>query len=641
MDERRKRRLKKVETDQLKAQFISELKSKYKLFVDAVYPIPFIAARVRLSSALFIEGGIDFLEGSWKTLDSHHVIFKQIHTRGARLVIEGGPGFGKSTLALQFVSDWCKLVKESFLCKVEILVFLRLRQLAGVKSVYAAIERFILPSNTSIQEEHIKQILEASRSVVIILDGYDEYLEKENEENLGVTKIMMKDSLKKYIVILTGRSVPVKSLSNSYRFQLTGFNTKAREEYIIQTKATKDRRGAQKVLSKLYKNSVLNDLCEVPLFFVMFAHMYLEYEEFKTLTTLTSFFQFAMDVIYNHAKIKMNDENVQTQTFLEDHDYLDRIAFDGFIGDKNGSTWKKEELLLKLPESFYDQYVNVGILVEEVWENGKDEPWIEVRFFHRLFQEWYAANYVAGYAKESRIPALASILKPIATRDFKYLYRFACGIDLQAAKAIIEYLKKNDKWLAALCYQEQTHLGGIDDDFLADMCSTSVVQIEKDYSKLFQKNIVQLLNRASISEISIAAVWLIDCFNSLVLPETHHRSSAEPFLPALETLKELRIIWTSYKVMTHEDARKAFEYASTCSKLEHLGFSHCLLPRSFRSRSLRQVRLTKIQVEWNPAVGVSYFLNFETGNWEDIKTGKKITNEDYKTQERVRYLSVE
>ncbi|WP_411026533.1 NACHT domain-containing protein, partial [Salmonella sp. s54395] len=121
-----------------------------------------------------------------------------------RQLIEGEPGYGKSTLALQLLYDWCNNISDSPLRKVEILIFLRLRQLGGVTSIFAAIRRFILPRDSTLSEDDVKKIMEKSSPIMVVLDGFDEYPDQADSET-DISLIIKKQMFQDVDVILTTR----------------------------------------------------------------------------------------------------------------------------------------------------------------------------------------------------------------------------------------------------------------------------------------------------------------------------------------------------------------------------------------------------------------------------------------------------
>ena len=102
---------------------------------------------------MYVEGGIEYLtkikmKDTWKSFNSYKDIFTDM--TGDRWIIEGEPGYGKSTLSLQLAYEWCHQVDKSAMCEVELFLLVRLRQLKGEGSIYEAIKRFILPKDSKI-----------------------------------------------------------------------------------------------------------------------------------------------------------------------------------------------------------------------------------------------------------------------------------------------------------------------------------------------------------------------------------------------------------------------------------------------------------------------------------------------------------
>ncbi|PIK54580.1 hypothetical protein BSL78_08511 [Apostichopus japonicus] len=145
---------------------IDGLKEKYKLYYDSVKPLPYIQDRLYCVNTIFVESGVVALsdsatsygkDASWEQLDSYKNIFNDPHRRCNRRIIEGEPGYGKSTLTLQLAYDWCNGVQDSPLADVEILILLRLRQLGNVSSIYRAIKRYLVPKEYRVRREILRK----------------------------------------------------------------------------------------------------------------------------------------------------------------------------------------------------------------------------------------------------------------------------------------------------------------------------------------------------------------------------------------------------------------------------------------------------------------------------------------------------
>ncbi|KAJ8018041.1 NLR family CARD domain-containing protein 4 [Holothuria leucospilota] len=541
--------------------FITSLKSKYQDLYDAVQPIPYIRDRLYCVDRVFVEGGIEFLvskdtigsHGTWQTLDTYQNILNDPRVKSVRRILEGEPGYGKSTLTLQFTYDWCNKIPASSLCNVHILIFLRLRQLGGVSSIFRAIKQFLLPKDTILTVTDIEDIIRSCSSVVVLLDGFDEYPDQDGGNDCDVINIITKNMFQQFEVILTTRSsyLPKVYPPQTKRIKLTGFDDRARDQYIRKAVVGDNNKEAADIIKRrLKENVILAGLCQVPLFFVMFAHMSHESEYFQKFNSVTSFFRYMITCFHSHMKNKMKDENVrQFDLFETEHKELDRLAFEGLNKKHQQIVWMKEDICKQTGDEFYQQYVNIGILVEEQVlqiSNDSTSPvsdhiqyTTEVRFYHKLFCEWYAAHYLAEYASreevtfnewdglpvaddsssndsdvlssddnaddEDRVSTDGSypstedhFLKYLNPADLQYVYRFASGLNPAAGEKLINYLKGDEEGerFAILCILEQ---GGKVENVLStveELCSDEVT-INVNDSLLMQSSTLQLLEIAS------------------------------------------------------------------------------------------------------------------------------------------------
>ncbi|PIK62358.1 hypothetical protein BSL78_00676 [Apostichopus japonicus] len=219
-----------------------------------------------------------------------------------------------------------------------------------------------------------------------------------------------------------------------------------------------------------------------------------------------------MNCFHSHTRNKAKDFNAKEYSkFLEhNHSELDKIAFEGLSKENQQIIWSQAEFLQRLGQDFYDQYILVGILVEEEMYDiadgqtpGKsDKMKIEVRFYHKLFCEWFASFRVVDILCTVEDSAgLEPILGNMDPFDLQYVFRFACGLNSTAGKKIIEYLKsKKDGTFAILCIFEQSgNVEGIVDT-VKELCSSQVI-ISKEHSKLLQRSTIQLLQIASSHEL--------------------------------------------------------------------------------------------------------------------------------------------
>ncbi|PIK43853.1 hypothetical protein BSL78_19295 [Apostichopus japonicus] len=258
-----------AETNKLD-QLITELKGKYKLLYDAVQPIPYIRDRMFCVDKVFVEGGIEYFEKTsgttsndiWKPLASYRHLYDMVGYKSKRQILEGDPGYGKSTLTLQLAYDWCNNNSNSPISKVKVLIFLRLRQLGGVQSIYEAISRFILAKDSKLSENDVKTLLNNSDSVLLILDGYDEYPDQDNMDT-DVSLIIKKEILRDIDVILTTRSfkLPKHRAPQTSRVRLRGFDETARDQYIRKAVVVDNNDDEIKKIKLTLKQNPFLEIC--------------------------------------------------------------------------------------------------------------------------------------------------------------------------------------------------------------------------------------------------------------------------------------------------------------------------------------------------------------------------------------------
>ncbi|PIK53673.1 hypothetical protein BSL78_09439 [Apostichopus japonicus] len=593
-------------------RFIKQLKAKYEILYDSVQPIPYIKDMMYCVDKVFVEGGIDIMTGIserkllWDKLGSYQEVVKGNCLKTKRQIIEGEPGYGKSTLTLQLLYDWCKSIPTSPLKEVDVIIYLRLRQLGGVYSIFSAIRRFILPRDSDISEEDIKEILSHMTSVLVLLDGFDEYPDQESTET-DIYHILKKNMFQGFNVILTTRPscVPNDFAPHSDRVRLTGFGEEARRKYV--QKAVVGTNGAvDRIIRKLEENPVLGDLCQVPLFFVLFAHMTYEDEYYLTFNSVTSFFRYMICCFHSHMKNKMKDENVRKFELLEhEHQVLDKVAFQALSGNNPKLVWNREQLRNQLGHEFYDQYLRIGIFVEEEVLNIADttnapkhiQYETEVHFYHKTVCEWYAAHYVAEELSGRNTVCIGKILKNLDHLDLQYLYRFACGLNKIAGEKIIQYLqqKKGSKKFSILCRLEQEDNTVRFLKSVSDLVSSEETYIREDDSELLQRSTIQILDVASKNQIQITNLYLISTFSGFDGKDIRLQSGLS--LSSLSSVEKISINQNGKgNPLSEEEVIGLIKYGIKSPIFKELWLHNCKLPSSIQPNTIpEEARLRNIK----------------------------------------------
>ncbi|XP_071851825.1 uncharacterized protein [Apostichopus japonicus] len=624
------------------AYLVNALKRQYRTQYDAIQPIPYIKERLYCVDKVFLEGGTEFYsvrgttdEGcEWVRVDSYRDIFTDSRIKSKRRIVEAEAGYGKSTVTLQLAYDWCNGVEGSPMKDVEILILLRLRQLGNIKSIYKAIKLFLLADEPRIKSSDIKNIIERCSSVELLLDGYDEYPDKDRRTGSDVDRIITNDLFEHFDVSLTTRYPPKDyDRYNTKRVRLVGFDKKARDQYIRKAVAGDDEKIVEEIKRALKANPILDDLCKVPIFFVMFAHMTHEKEYFQTFKSVTEFFRHMIQCFHNHMRKKSLDK--QTRKHMSkyeiEHTELSNVAFEGLSNENQQLSWGREKLGKRLGQGFYDHYVLVGILVEEEVADVTNEMTpankhiqtkTEARFYHKLFCEYFASfALVVKVAAARNATKVKKILDKIDPFDLQYLYRFSCGIDAKVGSKIIEYLKgrKDGDKFAILCILEQA--GEIDDDIkksVREICSKLFLFSNWD-GKLLQRSSIQLLDIASKCDIPIVDLYLNESLSKADKDNIVLRSGLS--LGNLSTVVKIDLYTEKGRELTEEDVIGLLLYAEQSKDLRELWIRNCPQPESIHPNHIAiSLKTSNLKV-----------VSQNSGSCLDLHSGQWMTADDVDT----------
>ncbi|PIK47619.1 hypothetical protein BSL78_15512, partial [Apostichopus japonicus] len=336
------------------------------------------------------------------------------------------------------------------------------------------------------------------KSVLVLLDGFDEYPDQESTET-DIYHIMKKNMFRRFNVILTTRPscVPTDFAPHSDRVRLTGFGEEARRRYVEKAVVGTYGEAVDRIMRKLEENPVLDDLCQ---------------------------------------------------------------------------------LRNQLGHEFYDQYLRIGIFVEEEELNIADSPNAqihiqyntEVHFYHKTVCEWYAAHYVAEELSGGNNVCIDELLQNLDPFDLQYLYRFACGINKIAGQKVIQYLqeKKESRKFAILCMLEEEDKTDIFLKSVCDIVSTVRTDIKKEDSKLLQRSTIQILDIASKNQIPILHLYLQWSFSGFDGEDIRLESGL--CLSSLSSVQKIHINVGGTEELSEEDVIGLINYGIKSLKFKAL-----------------------------------------------------------------------
>ncbi|PIK34004.1 hypothetical protein BSL78_29176 [Apostichopus japonicus] len=294
--------------------------------------------------------------------------------------------------------------------------------------------------------------------------------------------------------------------------------------------------------------------------------------------------------------------------------------------------WKRNVLRKRLGHEFYDQIIRVGILIEEDYQNFNESPGTmeyfqkqrRVRFYHKIFCEWYAAHHFARLIEANPKKCLDNLAKGLDLHELQYLYRFACGLSDSAAMRIITDIegKTGGMKLSILCTLEQLDGSTKNMRKIVTKLGSTNVSMGEDDNMHQQRATIEILQFAAIP---MQGLYLKNLFRSVDIAKDIVTLKSDVSLPctALKTLTELWITEEG-REFTDKEIKDILWYASKCTSLNKLWFVECLLPKSIQCGSLAPAtRSWGIDVLW-----FDHHLNLTTGSWENT-SGEDITDEIY------------
>lgn len=576
--------------------------------------------------------GLEYLQSSdqsWKPLTSYHDIFNNNKLKSKRRFIESKAGYGKSSLVRHLAAEWCN---SNTTFNVELLIILHFKHLCRVNTIYKAIQNSLLPAES---EDSIQRVLESSKSVLIIIDGFFAFPPTECDNSCKTIQIIIENINPKFEVIITSRSLNLPNNKRNYgRIRLTGVSKDNQINYIYSSLSFKI---ARQLESFLRENPAILDLCQSPMMLTTLVKIFSQKNQFRCHIPITQILQGMIDRFYQHPFDK--DEFAHSLA-------LGKAALEVLIGNKSCKSFscKKGELYEKIGKEVLDHYLHIGILVEEevLCENSqkiefngsvRNQRDKNVTFYHSILLEWFAAFYLSENNYCLMNENLSKLLQGKADLlKFEYMLRFLCGLSDEALKYMSDFVRGTPKDMVAfgiLCSLESgkscTKTRGI----IRKFCLECVVISNID-SFIRQQSTWKLLEVATQCGVSIPYLSLHNCIESVdndvgVILATN-RIPISNCLP----VKEL-VIALSNRDFNDDEPEDILKYASSFSTLELLRFRGCVLPRRIEPRSIPS-ELTKrnVKVRWKVyADSESYDLDLDGGLWKNSETGKELLLEDH------------
>ena len=352
-----------------------------------------------------------------------------------RVVIDGPPGIGKTTLCRKLLNMWSNgtLVHQQY----DLVLYCPLRN-SKIATATTLADLFVcqlyeVPMVTEWFEKR------NGEGLVIIFDGWDELSEQLRQSSLAAC-IIRKEKLNKCSIIVTSRSYASSSLleimSNlSRHVQVIGFSEKEISTVIIQTlQSSKDSQLAVKLINDLEVRNDVQSLCYVPLVCSMVILVYCK-EGGHLPTTLTQLYEnFILQTIRRH--VKRHDINPRTLGSLSSLPSqlakpLQEMCQLAYTNLANTRMRFSSHQLQSLSEAVKEDYLGLMTTFTEYDEE-------KYQFLHLSIQEFLAAWWIAKHEKKTE-----EVFKDHFDDDhFRMCLRFVAGLTHLEHESYQQYFNK-------------------------------------------------------------------------------------------------------------------------------------------------------------------------------------------------------
>ena len=339
-------------------------------------------------------------------------IFKETKGQQRKILIEGGPGCGKSTLSQHICHQWAggKLFQEY---KQVILVQLHEQAVQNAKGLAD-----VLPRRDDSMGDEIAQELSAcnGQDVLFIFDGWDQMPQNAAGRSI-ITNILNSTKLHKCSVIITSRpttSMSLLKLVNS-RIEILGFTKDELRQYFAACLAN-DNSKVMKLLQRIQENPVVAGSCYTPLNASILVHLF-KYGDELPETQFGIFSALICNCIHRHLR-KTSTSQISTILSLDKlprsvaapFKHICEIAYEGIM---------EEKITFDLEDDFNTLGLLQGV---ESFNSGMLSLTHSYSFLHLSMQELLAAVYMATQLDDKQ--QVEQFTKLFGRPRFNVVFRF-------------------------------------------------------------------------------------------------------------------------------------------------------------------------------------------------------------------------
>ena len=257
------------------------------------------------------------------------------------ILLEGRPGCGKTTLTHKITKDWAR--GPDILKGAQELFLVPLRILAS-KNIYSLSDILkIIYHNREMSRKIVNKLdNNDGERACFVIDGLDEYKERDNPDNL-IYQLINKEYLTKAVIIVA--SCPVGTVNvrgrASKRVEVLGFSKDQIKVY-MEAYSFKDKINSVSRLEAFLKDHVnVHHMCYLPVHAAMICYIYDHYGEIPSTETkiyeLFTLLTIKRMLMVNNDLTKITSLRMLEGSLHKSFDNICRLAFDMTVSSKQAA----------------------------------------------------------------------------------------------------------------------------------------------------------------------------------------------------------------------------------------------------------------------------------------------------------------
>lgn len=344
-----------------------------------------------------------------------------------RVLLEGSPGCGKSTMSLHICHQWSE---EQLFREYDLVILIKLRELP-IQSANSLSE--LLPRRDERMGQDIEEVLTSSdgRNVLFVLDGWDEF-PKNVPAYPMILNFIKGIQLPESSVIITSRSTSSAILHPliSLRIEILGFTKDILHKYVYKC-LENCTKAVTTLLQKIKENPIMEGSCYLPLNASMIVHLFKCHGNKLPTTQYGIFTELVCTCIFRH--LQKTQQGVDELKSLDElpspvnnqFQKLCKIAYDGVM---------KDQVIFKLDSN----YNTLGLLegIETFVVRGTS---CNFNFIHLTLQELLASIHMATLDEKEQAEKFQELFgQPRFSAVFEF---FVAKTKLQNSE-IVDFVKQ-------------------------------------------------------------------------------------------------------------------------------------------------------------------------------------------------------